>query len=650
MVEIGLGLRYIALIHIIGHALLRTLQLLRAPSLLQDYLNLENAIGDLLPNARPQLIPLTDQGRKLGSYRFCYQRGYLDSAMQRMFVRPFRQTFQWARCMEQSWLRFLSGEEKGVSHDVADRVPELHRQILSGQIKNGPLAAGKAHCVKGEQLMPELHFPWLELSILIPFIGSLIVRLPKDRELARRICAGIALATLGCACGEWIDFIRLGTFEAHDHWDVVAEFLHFEIFVVDELSAPLLPLAALLYLLTVFSTLKTKAHRFSLSGTLLSEAILLATFSCRAGWLLVALLAIGTLPAWYELKYRRRESTRVYTLHMSLFVICIIIGYGLLPVSAVGDPDSPTMATLFAGALLTIGALLRSGIAPLHCWMSDLFEKATLGTALLYVAPMPGAYAIMRLVLPVAPSWALQSIAVLSLITAVYAAGLALVETDSRKFFGYLFLSHSSLVLVGLELVTAIGLTGALCLWISVGLSLGGLGLTLRSLESRVGRVDLSKFNGLYEHTPVLAGLFLLTGLASIGFPGTIGFVGIELLVEGAVEVYPFVGIAVVVAAALNSIAIMQAYFRIFTGTSFTASISLKAKPSERFSVLVLTLLILGGGLWPQPGVASRFHAAKALIELRGFGINRDRVDVTPKQKDETKHVRSQPNPSDVAP
>jgi NADH-quinone oxidoreductase subunit M len=142
--------------------------------------------------------------------------------------------------------------------------------------------------------------------------------------------------------------------------------------------------------------------------------------------------------------------------------------------------------------------------------------------------------------------------------------------------------------------------------------------------------VDLGRFNGLQEHTPTLAGLFLLTGLASIGFPGTIGFVGVELLVEGAVDVYPLVGIAVVVAAALNGIAILQAYFRIFTGTRHTASISMRTKLSERVAVLVLTLLILGGGLVPQPGVHSRHHAAKALLELRS-GATADRLaDATP--------------------
>ena len=195
---------------------------------------------------------------------------------------------------------------------------------------------------------------------------------------------------------------------------------------------------------------------------------------------------------------------------------------------------------------------------------------------------------------------------------------MALVQTDSRRFFCYLFLSHSSLVLVGLELVTPIGLTGALCVWLSVGLSLGGFGLTLRSVESRTGPLNLSSYHGLYEHMPTLASLFLLTGLSSIGFPGTVGFIGTELLVEGAVEVYPLIGMTVVIAAGLNGVAILYAYFRIFTGTNRTVSISLRARYPERIAVLILAALIIGGGLFPQMGVASRYHAAVALMAHRG--------------------------------
>jgi NADH-quinone oxidoreductase subunit M len=139
----------------------------------------------------------------------------------------------------------------------------------------------------------------------------------------------------------------------------------------------------------------------------------------------------------------------------------------------------------------------------------------------------------------------------------------------------------------------------------------------LRSIESRIGRMSLTEYHGLYEQTPALAAFFLLTGLASVGFPGTFGFIGTELLVEGVVGVYPLMGMLVVVAAALNGIAVVQAYFRVFAGTKHTPSISLRSRPQERLAVLSLTVLILGVGLFPQPGISSRYHAASELIRHR---------------------------------
>ena len=456
--------------------------------------------------------------------------------------------------------------------------------------------------------MPELHFPWLEVSILTPLVGAFIAYFIKDGNRARVCAIGACSLAFVFAVGEFVDFGMLHSFEAHDHWDLVTFLFNQDIFIVDELSAPLLPLATIVFLVTVLSTLRTKIHRFSFPLTLISETILLATLSCRSSWTLVALLSLATVPPWIEMR-NRKHCTRIYSLHMGTFVLLLSLGYGLLQFrSSSEDP------ALLAGALLTGATLLRSGIAPVHCWMTDLFEKASFGTAILFVTPLTGAFAVMRLVLPVAPDWALHWIALLSLITAVYASGMALVQTEARRFFCYLFLSNASLVLVGLELVTPIGLTGALCVWLSVGLSLTGFGLTLRSIESRIGRVSLTDYHGLYDQMPSMAGFFLLTGLAAIGFPGTIGFIAIELLVEGAVGVYPQVGTAVVLAAALNGIAILNAYFRIFTGRRASTHVSLTARWPERVSVLLLTLLILGGGILPQPSVAGRYHAA---IELR---------------------------------
>jgi NADH-quinone oxidoreductase subunit M len=293
---------------------------------------------------------------------------------------------------------------------------------------------------------------------------------------------------------------------------------------------------------------------------------------------------------------------------MGLFGVCLIAGWASI------DPAGPIRSATVASVFLFVAVMIRSGTVPVHTWVTDLFEHASFGTALLFATPITGAYLAVRLVLPVAPDWVLRGISIVSLATACYAAGMAVVQTEARRFFAFLFLSHTSLILVGMELHTQISLTGALFLWLSVALSLGGLGLTLRALEARFGRLSLTRYSGLYDHSPALAVCFLLTGLASVGFPGTLGFVGTELLVDGAIGARPWIGVVLVLAAAVNSIAVVRAYFLLFTGGRHVSSVSLAITFRERLAVLTLAFLILGGGVAPQPGVASRYNAAEAVL------------------------------------
>jgi NAD(P)H-quinone oxidoreductase subunit 5 len=106
--EIGLGFRYIALIHLLGNACLRTFQFIRAPTLLHDYHLLENAIGDHLPRSRGpvRLAPVRLRG---WLYRFALERGYLDSLLNNYVVNPFCQVFRWCDRMERRWTESVAG-------------------------------------------------------------------------------------------------------------------------------------------------------------------------------------------------------------------------------------------------------------------------------------------------------------------------------------------------------------------------------------------------------------------------------------------------------------------------------------------------------------------------------------------------------------
>jgi NAD(P)H-quinone oxidoreductase subunit 5 len=116
--EIGLGLRYIPLFHILGHACLRTLQFVRAPTLLQDYRTLENAIGATLPPAGVPWRRLATDRAHVWLYRLGMERGYLDSLLVDYIVVPFVRTFRWFDALERRWTDFLTGEASRESDQV----------------------------------------------------------------------------------------------------------------------------------------------------------------------------------------------------------------------------------------------------------------------------------------------------------------------------------------------------------------------------------------------------------------------------------------------------------------------------------------------------------------------------------------------------
>jgi NAD(P)H-quinone oxidoreductase subunit 5 len=128
VVEIGLGLNYIALIHMIGHACLRTLQLLRAPTLLRDYHMLENAIGAHLmqgPTFWERVLPVQS---RTWFYGLASERGYLDGGINELIAYPFQAMFRWCDAMEHRWTDFLSG---GESRAPAVRNQSMHAEEIS---------------------------------------------------------------------------------------------------------------------------------------------------------------------------------------------------------------------------------------------------------------------------------------------------------------------------------------------------------------------------------------------------------------------------------------------------------------------------------------------------------------------------------------
>jgi NADH-quinone oxidoreductase subunit M len=174
--------------------------------------------------------------------------------------------------------------------------------------------------------------------------------------------------------------------------------------------------------------------------------------------------------------------------------------------------------------------------------------------------------------------------------------------------------------MAGLDCTSVTALAGGLLVWLSAGLAFAGLARCVLVVEARRGRLDLTTYHGGYERAPVLAISFLTLGMACTGFPGTLGFVGQELLVDGAVDAFPVMGFAVVLASALTGLAVLRMYFSLFCGRSDVlahSGLRFGLKRREAWTFVALVIALVGFGLAPRPLVDSRFAASDDILRMR---------------------------------
>jgi NAD(P)H-quinone oxidoreductase subunit 5 len=126
--EVGLGLRYLALVHLLGHACSRTLQFVRAPSLLADYHTLENALGTHLPRGAATWERVSP-GRGTWLYRLALERTYLDVFLFDVVARPFSRLFAACDRWERRWTDFLAGEASRESDQVQSHFGRIEEYV-----------------------------------------------------------------------------------------------------------------------------------------------------------------------------------------------------------------------------------------------------------------------------------------------------------------------------------------------------------------------------------------------------------------------------------------------------------------------------------------------------------------------------------------
>jgi NADH-quinone oxidoreductase subunit M len=281
---------------------------------------------------------------------------------------------------------------------------------------------------------------------------------------------------------------------------------------------------------------------------------------------------------------RRIYAAVKFFLYTAFGSLPMLVGILYLYVRAQGVLGEPTFAyadllrislstseQLWLFGAFALAFSVKVPVFPFHTWLPDAHVEApTPGSVVLAAVLLKmGTYGFVRFLLPLFPvasqhPTVVTTMMVLAVVGIVYTAWVAAVQPDAKKLVAYTSVAHMGFVVLGVFALTVNGLQGGLVVMISHGISTGALFLLLGMLYERRHTRTIEDFGGLARVAPLLATAFMITALASIGLPGTSGFVGEFLALLGAFESRPWLAIVAttgVIFAAYYMLPMVQTVF-----------------------------------------------------------------------------------------
>jgi NADH-quinone oxidoreductase subunit M len=272
-----------------------------------------------------------------------------------------------------------------------------------------------------------------------------------------------------------------------------------------------------------------------------------------------------------------------------------------------GSVEPQLLALLFLGFMFAFA--VKAPMWPLHSWLPGVAQHAKPVTAVLMMAVVDklGTFAMLRYCLQLFPDTSKSFapfISTLAIITIIYSAIVAIGQTDVMRLIAYTSISHYGFIVLGIFAMTSQGQSGSALYMVNHGIATAALMLIAGFLVSQRGTGLIAAYGGVQRVAPVLAGTFLVAGLASLSLPGLASFISEFLVLIGTFIRYPILAVFASTALVLSAVYILWMYQRMMTGPVKDGNDKLRdLLPREILVVAPLIALLIVLGIYPKPAL-----------------------------------------------
>ncbi|MBA3836597.1 MAG: NADH-quinone oxidoreductase subunit M [Sphingomonas sp.] len=403
---------------------------------------------------------------------------------------------------------------------------------------------------------------------------------------------------------------------------------------IDGFALMLIMLSVFLMPICIGASWESVTTRVSeyMAAFLFTEVLMIGTFAAQDLFLFYVFFEGGLIPMFLIIgiwggvnrvyaSYKFFLYTLLGSLLMLIAMLYMVQYAGTSDIPTLLNHDFPREAQTWLWLAFFASFAVKMPMWPVHTWLPDAHVQApTAGSVILAgVLLKLGGYGFLRFSVPMFPeasaslTWLILA---LSAVAVIYTSLVALVQSDMKKLIAYSSVAHMAIVTIGLFAFNQQGIEGAMIVMLSHGLVSGALFLCVGIIYDRLHTREISRYGGLAINMPRYALFFLLFTMASIGLPGTSGFVGEFLSLAGTYQVSTLATFLCTTGIILGAGYMLYLYRRIAFGDLVHDDVRVMPDLSAREVALLapIAAAVLWMGVYPESFIAPMRGDAKTLV------------------------------------